>query len=336
MLQIKNLTVTHLKDLRTMIRDFSFTLRPDDKAVVIGEEGNGKSTLLKLIADENLIRGYAEYSGEILRGGLKFGYLAQELDEEQKTASVYEYCSETPGFPEHSPRELAEIASQLGLPPEVFYSDQSVGSLSGGEKVKLRLAQILMDRPDVLLLDEPSNDLDIETLEWLEHFINSCGLPVLYISHDETLIENTANAVIHIEQVRRKSLPRYTVARMPYREYVEERLSRFSHQEQVAGEEEREYRKQQEKFRQIQSRVEHEQNTISRQDPHGGRMLKKKMKAVKSQEKRFEKEYEERTQMPDTEEAILVKFPENITVPNGKKVLEFALDTLTAEDRILA
>ncbi len=74
--------------------------------------------------------------------------------------------------------------------------------------MKLRLALLTLRRPDCYLLDEPSNDLDIETLQWLEAFIRECPVPVLYISHDEMLLEATANAVLHLEQLRRKTLPR--------------------------------------------------------------------------------------------------------------------------------
>ena len=62
MLQLKNISITHKQDYREIVKDFSFSLRPGDKAVMIGEEGNGKSTLLKLIYQESLIEGYAEYS----------------------------------------------------------------------------------------------------------------------------------------------------------------------------------------------------------------------------------------------------------------------------------
>lgn len=335
-LQIKNLTIVHRKDGRVLLKDFSFALSPGDRAVLIGEEGNGKSTLLKLIYDESLVSDYVEYSGEIVKSGLRPGYLAQELSAAQKERSVLEFCSGFPSFYGLSPAGLSGIASRLGLDPGLFYSDQKTGTLSGGEKVKLQLAGILMERPDVLLLDEPSNDLDLETLEWLETFLNTCSLPALYVSHDETLIERTANVVIHLEQLRRKTLPRHTVARMPYRQYVEERLSLFAHQEQTARKEQSEYEKQQEKFRRIQSRVEHEQATISRGDPHGGQLLKKKMKAVKSMGRRFEREYENRTQLPDTEDAILVRFGDGCSVPNGKTVLDLTLPELSAGGRVLA
>lgn len=163
MLQIKNLTVTHIRDLRDIIEDFSVCLKEGDKAAVIGEEGNGKSTLLKLIYDFHLVEGYVEYRGEILKNGSKMGYLAQELSREDSIMSVYEYCCEGDLFFELTPKELADIARQLKVESEFFYSGQTVGSLSGGEKVKLQMARILAERPDVLLLDEPSNDIDIDT-----------------------------------------------------------------------------------------------------------------------------------------------------------------------------
>lgn len=336
MLQIKNLTIAHRKDNHILLQDFSFTLNQGDRAVLIGEEGNGKSTLLKLIYDEALVADYVETKGEIIKSGLHLGYLAQELTERQKKQTVLDFCGGIPDFAALTPAELSGIAGRLGLHSGLFYSDQPVGTLSGGEKVKLQLAGILMERPDVLLLDEPSNDLDLETLSWLESFLNNCGLPVLYVSHDETLIERTANVIIHLEQIRRKTLPRWSVARMPYRRYVEERFSKFEHQEQVARKERSEYEHRQEKFRQIRAKVEHQQAAISRSDPHGGRMLKKKMKAVQSMGRRFEREHEAMTQLPDTEDAILVEFGKDSTIPNGKTVLDFALDALTAGGRVLA
>jgi ATPase subunit of ABC transporter with duplicated ATPase domains len=336
MLQIKNLTITHRKDGRALLKDFSFTLEPGERAALIGEEGDGKSTLLKLIYDEKLVADYAEYTGEIIKGGLKLGYLAQELSPEQKGRSVYEFCAGLPSFSLLTPPEVSDCARRLGLRPELLWSDRPVGTLSGGEKVKLQLAGILMERPDALLLDEPSNDLDIETLQGLEAFLNTCGLPALYVSHDETLIERTANVIVHLEQVRRKTLPRWTVARMPYRQYVEARRARFAHQGQVAREERSRYEKQQQKFRQIRSKVERAQASVSRSDPHGGRLLKKKMKAVQSMGRRLQRAHSESVQAPDSEDAAFVRFGAGTAVPNGKTVLDFRLDRLQVGPRVLA
>lgn len=336
MLQIKNLTITHKKDLRELIRGLSFTLNAGDKIAVIGEEGNGKSTLLKLIFDERLTEDYAEYTGEIHKAGLRLGYLSQELTPEQKRRTIYEFCADQPGFLDLSPREVADAAHEVGLPEELLYADRPVESLSGGERIKLQLACLLMEQPDALLLDEPSNDIDVETLEWLENFILSSEAPVLFVSHDETLIEKAANGVLHLELVRRKTLPRATIARIPYPQYIEERLNGLARQEQMARKEASEHRKQMEKYRQIFQRVEHEQRVISRQDPGGARLLKKKMKAVKSMGRRLEREREDGTLPPDVEEAILADFDESISLPSGKTVLDFRLDRLEAGERLLS
>ena len=336
MLQVKNLTITHRKDNRVLLDKFNLVLNDGDKCAIIGEEGNGKSTLLKLLVDETLVDNYIEFSGEIIRNNSCIGYLAQELSAEEKKQTIYEFMCELPMFFELTPQELSDAVRKLKLKVDLFYSEQKMGELSGGEKIKLQLARLMFAHPDVLLLDEPSNDLDIESLRWLENFINGAKIPVLYISHDETLLENTANKIVHLEQLKRKQECRYTVEKAGYRDYVERRISGLAHQEQVARKERAEYEKQQEKFRQIQQKVEHAQNVISRQDPSGGRLLKKSMHRIKAYEARFEKEYENMTEIPETEDAIFIKFGEKANMPAGKTVLEYDLPQLTVEDRVLA
>ena len=337
MLQVRKLHIAMKKDLRELVRDFTFALNPGDKAAIIGEEGNGKSTLLKLIYDENLVEGYAEWSGTIQKDGMILGYLSQELPAEDRDKTAYEFCCGEEAFLDSSPKEVADAAAKLRFPADLFYSDRKMGTFSGGEKVKLRMALLTLRRPDCYLLDEPSNDLDIETLEWLESFIRECPQPVLYISHDEMLLENTANVIIHLEQLRRKTLPRYTVARMGYRRYVEERLSKFAHQEQVAKKEREEERKRQEKLRKIEQKVQHQLDNIAYSDrDHVGKMLKKKMKSVKSMEHRFDREREDMTEFPDSEEAILVGFGPDTAVPGGKTVVDFTLPRLEAGGELLA
>ncbi len=336
MLQVKNVTITHRKDNRILLDKFNLVLNDGDKCAIIGEEGNGKSTLLKLIAEEALVEDYVEYSGEIIRNNSCIGYLPQELKGEEKALTIYEFMCCLPLFFELTPQELAETGRKLKLPMDLFYSEQKMGELSGGEKIKIQLARLLLMRPDVLLLDEPSNDLDMDSLHWLEKFINEAKIPVLYISHDETLLENTANKIVHLEQLKRKQECKYTVEKAGYRDYVDRRISGLAHQEQMARKERAEYEKQQEKFRQIQQKVEHAQNVISRQDPSGGRLLKKSMHRIKAYEARFEKEYENMTEIPETEDAIFVKFGEKVSMPAGKTVLEYNLPKLTVEESVLA
>lgn len=336
MLQVRDLTLTHTRDLRTLTENFSFTLNEGDKAAIIGEEGNGKSTLLKWLRDPALIEGYCQWSGQLVGDRSAMGYLAQELTAEERQMTLYQFCCESPAFLDLSPRELGEAARQLSFPVEEYFSDRPVETLSGGERIKLQLSRLLFAQPRILLLDEPSSDLDLETLRWLERFINGCQGILLYISHDETLIENTANLILHMEHPREGKPPRCAAFRSGYRDYVLRREAALADQTQRARKEKEEYDKKMEKFRRIQQSVEHAQNAVSRQDPGTGRLLKKKMHAVQSMGRRFEREAEDMTQLPEVEEAVFLRFSPEIVLPAGKTVLDLRLDELTAGDRVLA
>lgn len=341
MLQIKNLTITHKKDFRVILQDFSCVLNAGDKAVIIGEEGNGKSTLLKWLYEPELMEDYAEAVGERIINKERMAYLPQELKEEDKKKTLYEFFAEEPVFFEQTPKALGGLARSFQVPADFFYGEQRMETLSGGEKVKAQMMRLLMAEPTALLLDEPSNDIDLETLEWLEDLIIRWPGIVLFISHDETLIERTANMVIHMEQIRRKTLSRTTVAHVPYQQYREERANQFEKQEKQALFEQREKKLRDEKFRKIEQSVEAKLDNIPRAERGSkkNRMLKKKMKAVKSLEHRFEREDAEMTQRPEEESAIFFKLGEKRDrIPAGKNVLEFSLDELRApeDERVLA
>lgn len=336
MLQVKNLCITHKKDLRELVSELNFVLNDGDKAAIIGEEGNGKSTLLKLLYNEALVSDYIEWSGEIIKNNCILGYLGQELSGSEEEMSVYSFLSEEPGFLDSEPKELSAYAGRLHIPLSLLYAEQKMGTLSGGEKIKVCMIRILCRKPDVLLLDEPSNDIDLETLEWLEQFILDWRGPVLFISHDEVLLEGTANRIIHLEQVRRKTGARNTVKALDYGSYVAERAGGLKRQEQLAKKERSEYKEKLERLRQIEQKVEHQQGSITRAAPHEGKMLKRKMHAVKSMEKRFEKEFSQMTEIPDVEEAIFMKFSEAGALPAGKTVLDVSVPELTVEGQVLA
>ena len=334
MFQIKKVKLVHKKDLRTILEDFSLVLNDGDRAVMIGEEGNGKSTLMKWIVDPELVEDYIEGSGEKVMSGEKLGYLPQELPTEDKTKPVCEYFYESPFFSDQTPKELSKLAKDFGVEQDFYYRDQQMQTLSGGERVKAQMMRILMESPTILLLDEPSNDIDIETLELMEKLINGWEHAVLFISHDETLIEHTANRVIHFEQIRRKTKCRHTVANVPYRQYVEERLNSFEKQEQIALGERREKKIRDEKIRKMEQSVGASLNNISHAERDMiGRLLKKKMKNVKALEKRYEREDENMTEMPEQEEAIFFKLGDkNSEIPSGKWVLQYAEDKLMTSD----
>lgn len=334
MLDIRNVTITNREDNRCIIKDFNFTLNRGHKAVIIGEEGNGKSTLLKFIYDRSMIEDYCDYSGQVT-AGIRCGYLKQEADPQWLKMSPAEYLKDNDIYSIRDDNIWA-----LNPDPMIFTSTDPIQNLSGGERVKLQMLKLLSEEPEVLLLDEPTNDLDITSLTWLEEFLNRTDKPVLYVSHDETLIERTANVIIHLEQLKRKTEPHITVSYMSYEEYKAKRLASLDKQEMTARKQREEYEDKVERFRQIYDKVEYQQDTISRGNPAGGRLLKKKMKNLKSQEKRLDKEREEFLEIPDTEDAILYDFPDTINIPRGKRILEFSLEELKVgvkgEERILS
>lgn len=339
MLQIKNLTVTHRKDLRVILENFNLVLNAGDKAVIIGEEGDGKSTLIRWLYRPELVESYVECEGERILGNERLGFLPQELPEEDREKTLYEYFAEANLFYDKSPADLAGLANRFHVPQDFYYLEQQMESLSGGEKIKAQLMRILIDEPTALLLDEPSNDIDIATLELLEGIILDWSGIVLYVSHDEVLIERTANMVVHIEQIMRKTKSRYTVAHLDYRTYIEDRLNRFESQERQALNDRREKRLRDERFLKIMQSVNSALGSVSRQVPSVGKNLKDKMHTVKSMEKRFEREDEKMTQMPEQEEAIFFKLgDEKSQVPAGKTVIEYELPRLMTPDgsRVLA
>ena len=228
--------------------------------------------------------------------------------------------------------ELKELASNFGFDSDIYYSDQIISSLSGGEKIKIQLMNILMKKPSILLLDEPSNDIDIETLEFLEDLINDFYGIVLYISHDETLIENTANKIIHLERIIRKTKPKYTVVSMKYHDYMTSRNLLIERQNQKAASDLREKKIRDEKYNRVYQSVNHALKTVSRQDPATAKNLKDKMHSVKSMSKRFEREDAMMTKSVEVEEAINFKLDIANKIKEGKTVIDYSLDNLYTDD----
>lgn len=341
MLEIRNLTIIKKKDERVLLRNFSFNVKNKDKVAIIGEEGNGKTTLLKTLYDKSLVSDSFSISGSITKKG-SIGYLEQSLNVSWNKYTISEYFLKKEHNTEIDYNKYNDLSlfysnlSKLGFNSSLIDDDLTIEKLSGGELVKLQLAKLLSSSLDLLLLDEPTNSLDLETLNWLENFILSLNIPVIFVSHDETLLENTANVIIHLEQIKKKREAKHTIERIGYKEYIEKRYNLLKKQEQIAKKQRADYNEKMKKFRQIYSKVEHQQEIITRADPAGARLLKKKIKSLKSQEKRFEKEKEGFFEIPNVEENINFYLNEEIYVPNNKKILSLSLEKLKIENKILA
>ncbi|MFL2101474.1 ABC-F family ATP-binding cassette domain-containing protein [Desemzia sp. FAM 23989] len=336
MLQVKNLTLHHLMDLKEIVKALSFTVNPGDKVAIIGEEGNGKSTLLKWIMGNESIESYIQADGEVINQFSSTAYLPQSLHREFEELTLDKYFFGQSDVVDMDYQQLYQVVGQLGFDADSLTSSQRLSSLSGGEKIKVQLLKALAKDPDLLLLDEPSNDLDLDTVRWLEHFIKSTPLTVMFISHDESLLAATATKVIQLELLQHKTIPVATVSNLSYKEYIEQREARFEHQSQVANKQREEHQKQMEKYRQIESSVHHAQGSVSRAAAAEGRLLKKKMHAVKSMGRRFEREKENFEDIPIQEDAILVKFSNTKPLPANKIILHLEDANIKLGDKVLA
>ena len=290
MLQLEKLTITHQKDLQDLVRDLDLVLNPGEKLAIIGEEGTGKSSLIKAIVAPQLLSSYAQLSGNITNHFHQFGYLPQALENEELQLTVMDFLYQDLDYGLFDFNLFYKYADQFGLDLEKFEANvQTMTSLSGGEKLKVQLLKILANDPDLLILDEPSSDLDLETLQWLENFIRQSDKAILFISHDESLLSLAATAILHLELLKKRTEPRATFYRGSYDQYRQERKEGFEHQLRVAKKEREEHAKKMERHHRIHQSVEHVLRHTH--DSTAGRLLAKKMKNVLSQEKRLKKEW---------------------------------------------
>lgn len=326
MFELRNISISI--NTRYLIRSLSLTLNKKDKLAIIGEEGNGKSTLLKAISGTN---SYFTIEGTIDLKGNTIGFLPQSINEEYLNQKVFDYLFVDDNDYYNKVNNLYKKLSILKIDDNLL--EQNLNTLSGGEKVKIGILKLLLENYDILLLDEPTNDLDIETLEWLEEFIKMTDKPIIYVSHDETLLSKTANMILHIEQVKHKMECRHTIVRSDYDTYIKNRLQSLEHQTKVALNEKREFQKKEDKLKQIRDKVNYELNTISRSNPHGAKLLKKKMHSIKTQEKKLENTT--LTEIPDVEENINLFF-EDVFVPRNKIIINLDIPKLEVGKKVLA
>ncbi|MHB1455181.1 MAG: ABC-F family ATP-binding cassette domain-containing protein [Saccharofermentanales bacterium] len=180
---------------KVLIRDFTYNILRDDRAGIIGPNGCGKSTLLKIAA--GMID--ADSGAADIGKTVKIGFFTQENENLNENLRVIEYIREQAEYLTTTEGEIS-ASSMLELflfPPEVQW--QMVSSLSGGEKRRLFLLRILMGAPNVLMLDEPTNDLDIQTLTVLESYLDDFAGAVIAVSHDRYFLDRIAEKIFVFE-----------------------------------------------------------------------------------------------------------------------------------------
>jgi energy-dependent translational throttle protein EttA len=215
---------------RQIIKDISLSFFPGAKIGLLGLNGSGKSTVLKIMAGVD-----KEYDGEVQHlPGISIGYLPQEpaldlaktvreeveagmgavMEAQQKLEAIYAaYAEPDADFDKlaeeqakyeaiiavagaDSENQLEIAADALRLPPW----DAQIGNLSGGEKRRVALCQLLLSKPDMLLLDEPTNHLDAESVEWLEQFLVRFPGTVVAVTHDRYFLDNAAEWILELDR----------------------------------------------------------------------------------------------------------------------------------------
>lgn len=180
---------------RCMVQDFDYIVLKNQRLGIIGSNGCGKSTLIKMIA------GVIQPDfGEIEIGEtIRIGYFAQEVPDMDNDLRVIDYIRDVA---EYIPTREGKISASMMLERFLFDSAMQytpIAKLSGGEKRRLYLLKVLMGAPNVLLLDEPSNDIDIPTLTILEDYLDSFAGIVITVSHDRYFLDDVVDRIFAFE-----------------------------------------------------------------------------------------------------------------------------------------
>jgi len=181
---------------KELIKDFSYIFLKNDRIGIIGKNGCGKSTLMKIIMHlEEPDSGTIEIGQTV-----KIGYFSQEGEEWGEDKKVIEYIRDTAEYVRTSEGQFSatQMLERFLFPSSMQYS--RISKLSGGEKRRLYLLKILMGAPNVLILDEPTNDLDIQTLTVLEDYLDRFSGIVIAVSHDRYFLDRVTRRIFAFEE----------------------------------------------------------------------------------------------------------------------------------------
>ncbi len=192
---LHNCTVFRLENIqkkfdKTLFKDVNQEIEFGEKICIIGENGTGKSTFLKM-----LIGKIPPSEGELYkRKDIKIGYFDQELEGIDKEQTIMEFVINETGKDEN---QLISILLKYGFAKESF--QKKIKYLSGGEKGRLNILRITLEKNNVLVLDEPTNNLDIYLIESLENALKEFEGTIIFVSHDRSFVENIATRILEIK-----------------------------------------------------------------------------------------------------------------------------------------
>lgn len=223
-LEIENLTKQF--DGIKMVDAFSYTFRPGDRIGLVGKNGVGKSTFLNLITNKVPLD-----SGTIIKGEtVTYGYYHQsgiKFDNSQRVIDPVKEVAEVIKLKDGNIVTASQLLTLFHFPPEKQYD--YIKNLSGGEKRRLQLLKVLMGNPNFLILDEPTNDLDLETLNTLEEYLEKFAGCIMIVSHDRYFMDRLVEHIFSFEGggIIKDYPGNYT----DYRESIKDRVSLPSSQD---------------------------------------------------------------------------------------------------------
>ena len=183
---------------KCLVRDFTYLFGKDDRVGFVGRNGSGKTTLMRMITGEE-----KPDCGTVTLGQtVKIGYYSQEIGQEEMPADkrVIDYIRDVAEFVDTAD---GKVSAARMLERFLFAGEDQyglLGKLSGGERRRLYLCKVLMGSPNVLILDEPTNDLDIATLQTLEDYLDSFRGIVIAVSHDRYFLDRTVHRIFALEE----------------------------------------------------------------------------------------------------------------------------------------
>lgn len=295
---VKNLSKSF--NSNKILDNISFVLEDNDKVCLIGNNGAGKSTLLKILnGDINYDSGNINYNDESI------GMLMQEIDIEDYDLTIIDYIKKKTNFLllEEKLHKLEKnlndsnmeeygnvldlylkfdgynfenninmLLNGLGLNKDL---NKKVKELSGGEKIKVLLTILLLSNPDIMLLDEPTNNLDIDGITYLENYLVKLNKKMIIVSHDEEFLNNISNKIFELNQGK------LTEYKMPYYEYLDYK--------------EKEYKRNLEKYNSINEKKEELKSRIKEAEKWSNKGVNKKKKDNDKIAANFAKEQTKKT-----------------------------------------
>lgn len=295
---VKNLSKSF--NSNKILYNISFVLEDNDKVCLIGNNGTGKSTLLKILnGDINYDSGNINYNDESI------GMLMQEIDIEDYDLTIIDYIKKKTNFLllEEKLHKLEKnlndsnmeeygnvldlylkldgynfenniniLLNGLGLNKDL---NKKVKELSGGEKIKVLLTILLLSNPDIMLLDEPTNNLDIDGITYLENYLVKLNKKMIIVSHDEEFLNNISNKIFELNQGK------LTEYKMPYYEYLDYKK--------------KEYKRNLEKYNSINEKKEELKSRIKEAEKWSNKGVNKKKKDNDKIAANFAKEQTKKT-----------------------------------------